>query len=90
MLDWELIAYLALANYILSWLVVEGHVLDRPRAAVQRDTPFLRFGGYHLLECRTCVGFWIAVGSCLLARDAAALLPAWALSRLMRSFEREY
>ena len=89
MLDLESLLYLTLANYILSWFLVDAHILDVPRHAFKRDTPILRFGGVHIFECRTCVSFWIALGMCIYPTNLIYLLPVWALSRILRMQERE-
>jgi len=88
-MDWENVIYLGLANYIISWFVVEAHVLDAPRHAIKRDTPSLRFGGVHILECRSCVAFWVALGMSLFPLDLGLLAPVWAISRILRMQERE-
>lgn len=89
MLDWGNIIYLGLANYILSWFVVDAHVLDAPRHALKRDTPFLRFGGVHLFECRSCIAFWVALGMSIYPFDPSIIAPVWAISRILRMQERE-
>ena len=88
-MDWGNIIALGLATYILSWFLCEAHVIDTPRHAIKRGTPFLRFGGVHLLECRSCTSFWIALGTCIYPFDPGALLPIWAVSRILRMQERE-
>ena len=89
MLDWQNIIAAALAVYIISKVVVDAHVFDTPRHVIKRDTPGLRFGGIHLLECRMCVAFWVALGTCCYSWDFSTLLPVWGIAHALRMQERE-
>jgi hypothetical protein len=85
---WTPILVQALMVYILSWFAVQAHVLDTPRHILKRDTPFFRFGGVHLLECRACIAFWVTFGVTLYTQRWGDLLVIWALSHVLRMQER--
>lgn len=87
-MDWSLLAYLSLCTYIVSWLFVEGHLLDTPRFLVIGATGFLRFGGYHLLECRTCFAAWFSAIICISLGEISYWLPVWAVARVLHRQER--
>lgn len=78
----------ALIVYVLAALIVEGHIFDYPRSRIIGKTPWLRKGGYHLLECRFCVGFWVATALSLVTATWSLLLPAWGAAHLLRRIEQ--
>jgi hypothetical protein len=87
-LNYDLLLHLSLCTYIASWLFVDGHIFDTPRFLVINATGFLRFGGYHVLECRTCFSFWFALAACISLGEIGYVLPVWAISRILQRQER--
>jgi len=87
-LDYNLLVYLSLCTYIVSWLVVDGHIFDTPRFHVINATRFLRFGGYHILECKTCFAFWFSLSICIGVGQPFYTLPVWAVARILQRQER--
>jgi len=51
-----------LAAYIITVVLVEGHIFSYAREYARQRLSLLRFGGTHLFDCRLCVGFYISVG----------------------------
>jgi hypothetical protein len=88
MLNYHVLVYLALCTYIVTWLMIEGHIFDTPRFLIIQGTGFLRFGGYHLLECRTCFAGWFSLACAATYGDLVYWLPVWAVSRIIQKQER--
>lgn len=50
--------------YYLTLFVIHSHLLTPLRERLIVRTPSLIVSGKHLLECRFCLGFWVALLVC--------------------------
>jgi hypothetical protein len=77
---------LALTIYALTFLIASSSLLHKTREWVKVKTPWLHVGGYkHFIDCRMCVGFWIALAVC--NTDWRLILPAYGLSYFLATQE---
>lgn len=58
---------IAFGVYWVTLILVSSKVLLRVRKLFKRLTPFLVIEGKHFIDCRFCVGFWVALLGALLA-----------------------
>jgi len=81
---------ISLSVYIVAWFFVDAHLIDTSRAwLILKTDSSLRYGGFHLLECRGCCAFWAAVVVCLICREPSLILPSWGMGHFLRRLERD-
>lgn len=74
---WQEITIAIFTVYIISLLIADGAILDKPRRWLRPRTLFLVIGNKWLLECRLCVAFWVTIMVSLLLQ-----LPLWTFAAI--------
>lgn len=82
------LVYYALTVYIVTMIITSSSIFDGTRKKFMAATPSLKFGDYpHFIECRLCVGFWVALALGLVY-GYEATLPAYGLAQAVAQMER--
>lgn len=77
----------SLTIYAVTLVLASSSLLEPFRLWFARLTPRLAVGRHpHFINCRMCVGFWVAVVVC--NTDYSMILPAYGLSYFLATQER--
>lgn len=81
---------LALAAYAVTFVVVSSSLFAPGRKWFSVKAPWLRIVGHpHMIECRMCTGFWVAVMVCIIAQEWRLILAVYGASYFMATQERK-
>lgn len=87
MLPYSPFVELALSAYALTFVIASSSLFEPLRKWIMLKTPKLKIGTHkHFIECRMCVGFWVAVGICNI--DWKMILPVYGVSYFLATQER--
>ena len=77
----------SLVAYALTFVITSSGILSHARSWLMAKTPWLKPEGHrHFIECRMCVGFWMAA---IICHDCLNLfLPVYGLAYFMATQER--
>lgn len=75
-------------TYIITAVIVNGHALASFRTWFVKTFPWLTMGGKNLIDCRLCVGFYVAIPIGWLYNDIQNILLIYGASYWLCTQER--
>lgn len=84
----EALIFKTLSAYAITFVVASSSLFEPFREWFVKATPKLKIGNQkHMIECRMCTGFWVALLVC--NSDWNMTLPVYGLSYFIATQERK-